>query len=151
LTKTKQSGMEERYSDSLNYEWYIIMDDATEFSMFKTDGSETMWKDVLDYTPAISTIDVVGVRPFSAAKAAAINNNQTHQFTVIASANIEFSRKLTNPQKGFTPYMMRRKQYVGTVIQQFYVVGIDTDGNQFFIINHLGEWQQGNNKLLQWV
>jgi hypothetical protein len=151
LPKIKQSGYERLYTDSFLYEWYVVMDDTTEFSMFNADGSEQSWGDVLAYTPSTSNIDEVGLRPFSVAKAEAINNNQSHQYTVIASSNIEFSRTLTNPQKGFTPYMMKRKQHIGVKIQTFFVVGHDADGSQFFIVNYLGEWQQGDNKLLQWV
>ncbi len=149
--KVKQSGLEGSYSDSLYFEWYVIMDDATEFSMFGADGSETSWRDVLDYTPTTSNIDKVGLRSFSDAKAALINNHQDHQLTVLASSRVNFQKKLTAPQKGFVPYMMRRKHHADGYIQQFFVVSYDKDSSVFFIINNQGAWQQGDNKLLQWV
>lgn len=149
--KNKQAGLEESYTDSFYYEWYVIMDDATEFSMFDDTGGDTMWRDVLDYTPSTSTIDEVGLRPFSQAKADLINSHQGHQFTVIASTRKKYTRKLSNPQKGFVPYMMKRKQIYNGYIQTFFVVGLDTDGSQFFIVNHDGDFQQGDKKLLVWV
>lgn len=151
MTKTKEIGIGERYADSLYYEWFIIMDDATEFSMFDDTGDDTMWRDVLDYSPAISNIKKVGLRAFSQAKADLINSHQGHQYTVIVSTRKDFSVTLSAPQKGFVPYMMKRKQIYNGYIQTFYVVGLDTDGDQFFIVNNNGDFQQGDNKLLVWV
>ncbi len=151
MTKVKQAGLEGSYSDSLYFEWYIIMDDATEFSMFKNDGTDTMWRDVLNYTPSTSNIDRVGMRPFSQTKADAINNSQVHQYTVMATNRKIFEIQLTAGQKGFVPYMMRRKQHYNGYLQSFFVVSYDENSSVFYIVNSNGDFQQGDNKLLQWI
>lgn len=144
--KIKQSGLENNYTDSLYHEWFVIMNDAAEFSMFKEDGSDTMWKDVLNYSE--STIHIIGVRPISVAKAEKINNYPDHNYTVIASINKPF--QLENTIFSTVPYMMRRKHIADGYMQTFYVIGSDINGNEFYIINKYGEYKQGNNKLLQW-
>lgn len=150
MPKVKQVGMEFSYTDSHYYEWVVEFDDATIISRFNADGSERMWKDVLDYA-VTHDIKSLGVQVFPQAKADVINSRQDHQEMVISSTRQEYSYNVPGPQKGKIPYLMRRKQRIGTETKTFYVFGIDTAGDTFYIISDQGQVQQGNIKLLQWI
>lgn len=153
ISKTKIKGNEFKYSNSLRYEWYVKFQDNHIITMFDNAGNDTTLFDAYAYKNTSPIIEV-GVIAFAQEKADIINENKTHEYTVIASSNKTVSRSI-NPSQVKNPYIIRRKLFIPQFNRYFWFYGLgntEIDSSYRVILDYTGQNRELSTTIInEWI